>query len=131
MKLTLKITGDVARNAICRKVMEAPEGYAVTIGETTRTLEQNSLLWPLLTEVSRQVDWYGQKLTPDEWKDVFSAALKKAKVVPGLDGGFVVCGQRTSKMGKREFSDLVELIYAFGAERGVEFSDVVPERMAA
>ena len=33
MKLTLKITGDVARNAICRKVMEAPEGYAVTIGE--------------------------------------------------------------------------------------------------
>ena len=103
----------------------------MTIGETTRTLEQNSLLWPLLTEVSRQVDWYGQKLTPDEWKDVFSAALKKAKVVPGLDGGFVVCGQRTSKMGKREFSDLVELIYAFGAERGVEFSDVVPERMAA
>lgn len=131
MKLTLKITGDVARNAICRKVMEAPEGYVVTIGETTRTLEQNSLLWPLLTEVSRQVDWYGQKLQPDEWKDVFSAALKKAKVVPGLDGGFVVCGQRTSKMGKREFSDLVELIYAFGAERGVEFSDVVPERMAA
>ena len=131
MKLTLKITGDVARNAICRKVMEAPEGYVVTIGETTRTLEQNSLLWPLLTEVSRQVDWYGQKLTPDEWKDVFSAALKKAKVVPGLDGGFVVCGQRTSKMGKREFSDLVELIYAFGAERGVEFSDVAPERMVA
>ena len=69
------------------------------------------------------------KLT-DEWKDVFSAALKKQKVVPGLDGGFVVCGQSTSRMSKREFSDLVELIYAFGAERGVVFSGQ-SERMAA
>lgn len=33
--------------------------------------------------------------------------------------GFVVLGQSTSKMGKREFSDLVELIYSFGAERNV------------
>lgn len=31
-------------------------------------------------------------------------------------------GQRTSTMSKRTFSDLVELIYAFGAERGVRWS---------
>lgn len=123
MKRTLVLTGEAARKAACRDVLAAPDGYVVTIAERTRSLDQNAALWPALTEVSEQVDWYGQKLTPEEWKDVFSAALKKQKVVPGLDGGFVVCGQRTSRMGKREFSDLLELVHAFGAERGVRFSD--------
>ena len=125
-----KLTGEVAKKAACREILAAPEGYVVTLAEPNRTLDQNSLLWPLLTEVSKQVDWYGNKLTADEWKDVFSASLKRQKVVPGLDGGFVVCGQSTSRMSKREFSDLVELIYAFGAERGVVFSGQA-ERMAA
>ena len=125
-----KLTGEVAKKAACREILAAPEGYVVTLAEPTRTLDQNSLLWPLLTEVSKQVDWYGNKLTADEWKDVFSAAMKKQKVVPGLDGGFVVCGQSTSRMSKREFSDLVELIYAFGAGRGVVFYGQA-ERMAA
>ena len=88
-----KLTGEVAKKAACREILAAPEGYVVTLAEPTRTLDQNSLLWPLLNKVSKQVDWYGNKLTADEWKDVFSAALKKQKVVPGLDGGFVVCGQ--------------------------------------
>lgn len=77
----------------------------------------------MLGEVSRQVDWHGQKLADAEWKDVFSASLKRQKVVPGLDGGFVVLGSSTSKMSKAELSDLMELIAAFGAEHGVRFSD--------
>lgn len=108
-------------------IREAPDGYVVTICPPTRTLDQNAKLWPMLGDVSRQVDWYGQRLTADEWKDVFSAALKKQKVVPGLDGGFVVCGQSTSKMGRQTFSDLIELIYSFGAERGVQWSEPMPE----
>lgn len=123
MKRILILTGEAARKAACRDVLAAPEGYVVTICERTRTLDQNAALWPALSDISEQVDWYGNKLAPEEWKDVFSAALKKQKVVPGLDGGFVVCGQSTSKMGKREFSDLLDLIHAFGAERGVRFSD--------
>jgi hypothetical protein len=107
--------------------MEAPEGHIVTIQEPTRNLIQNSRLWASLSEVSRQVDWHGNRLTPEEWKDVFTAALKRQKVVPGIDGGFVVIGARTSKMDKREFSELLELVYAFGAQHGVQFSDPMPE----
>ena len=117
-----------ARRRAVAAVQNAPEGHVVTVKEGTRSLEQNAKLWALLSEVSSQVDWYGQKLTSEEWKDVFSASLKRQKVVPGLDGGFVVCGQRTSQMGKREFGELIELITAFGAERGVVFGD---ERVAA
>lgn len=121
------ITGQVARAAICNHVMTANEGWVVTIKEPTRNLEQNALLWSLLTEVSEQVDWYGEKLTPENWKDIFTASLKKQKVVPGIDGGFVVCGKSTSKMSKAEFSELCDLIFAFGTEKGVNFY----QRMAA
>jgi hypothetical protein len=79
-------------------------------------------MWAMLSDVSKQVDWYGQKLTPDEWKDVFSASLKKQKAVPGLDGGFVILGLRTSKMTIREMGELMDLIEAFGAEKGVRFT---------
>jgi hypothetical protein len=95
----------------------------VDIRPERRSTEQNSKLWAMLGEVSKQVDWYGQRLTPEEWKHVFSAALKKQKVVPGLDGGFVVLGQSTSQMSKGELSDLIELIYSFGAQRGVIFKE--------
>lgn len=54
---------------------------------------------------------------------MFTAAQKKQETVPGLDGGFVVLGQSTSKMRVGEMRDLIELINAFGAERGVKFSE--------
>ena len=93
-----------------------------------RSDAQNRRLWAMLADISAQVDWYGQKLTSEEWKDVFSASLKRTKVVPGLDGGFVVCGQSTSKMTKAEMAELQELMEAFGAQQGVRFT--APEWMA-
>jgi hypothetical protein len=89
----------------------------------TRTSEQNRLMWAVLTDIAEQVDWYGQRLENWEWKDVFTASLKRQKVVPGLDGGFVVCGTSTSKMTIPEMTDVIELAMAFGAEKGVVFSE--------
>ena len=86
-----------------------------------RSDAQNRRLWAMLADISAQVDWYGQKLTSEEWKDVFSASLKRTKVVPGLDGGFVVCGQSTGRMTRAEMCELQELIEAFGAQQGVKF----------
>ena len=89
----------------------------------TRSLEANKRMWAMLSDISEQVDWYGNRLAPDEWKCVFTAALKRQKVVPGLDGGFVAIGSRTSQMSVVEMTELMELMTAFGAERGVQFHD--------
>lgn len=120
---TYRLVHDVARQRAIQALRDAPNGYCVVIKEETRTLSQNAKLWPMLNDVARQVIWYGNKLSDDEWKDIFTAALKKQKVVPGIDGGFVVCGQRTSTMPKREFCDLIELIYSFGAQQNVLWSE--------
>ena len=122
---TLVLTGTAARTAAMRYISQAPDGYVFQLKEPTRTLEQNSRMWVLLTRIAEQVEWYGETLTPENWKDIFTAGMRKQRAVPGLDGGFVVLGARTSKMTKSELSDLMTLIEAFGAQRGVKFGDEV------
>ena len=129
-KLTLELHNRQQAHAIIKAqlfpylaaTLQSGKRMVLTVAPSTRSLEQNARLWAMLTEISRQVDWYGHKLTPDEWKDVFSAAMKRTKVVPGLDGGFVVCGQSTSKMTRAEMSEMQTLMEAFGAEKGVRFA---------
>ena len=94
----------------------------IEVKKSTRSIEQNSRLWAMLSDVSKQVDWYGRKLSPEEWKHVFTAALKKQDVVPGIDSGFVVMALSTSKMTKGEMTELQDLIEAFGAQQGVRFA---------
>ena len=93
----------------------------VTIQEDTRSLAQNRMLWACLHDVSSQVVWYGKKLDSESWKHIFSAGLKGQETVPGINGGFVVLGQSTSKMRVGEMRDLIEIIFAFGAEQGVKW----------
>lgn len=116
---------NIKRNAIAYVAnlpVDEHTPLVVTIKEQTRNLEQNAALWAALSDVSEAVVWHGQKLTPEDWKNVFTGALRGQKMVPGIDGnGFVVIGTSASRMSKREFSDLLELIYAFGSERGVIF----------
>lgn len=87
-----------------------------------RSIEQNKRMWAMLRDVSKQVIWHGQKLLDTEWKDVFTAALKRQKVVPGIDGGFVVLGSSTSHMSVAEMGDLMTLMEAFGADKSVRFT---------
>jgi hypothetical protein len=122
MKLTYTLP--YGKQKALEAIDKAGDGYTVTIEEPKRSLDQNKKMWALLGEVSEQVVWHGLKLTPENWKDIFTASLRKQQVVPGIDGSFVVLGASTSKMTKLELSDLIELIYAFGGEKEVKFGDL-------
>ena len=95
--------------------------FDLTVKPETRSTAQNRRLWAMLADISSQVTWHGQKLQSEDWKHVFSAALKRTRVCPGIDGGFVVLGQSTSQMTRSEMSEMQELMEAFGAEHGVRF----------
>lgn len=105
-----------------------PVGWQVTFRPKKRDIVLNDKMWPMLRDISQQVIWYGEWLTEEEYKDIFTAALKRSKIRPGLDGGFVVIGGHTSKMSNEEMSDMIELMYQFGAERNVQWSDDVERR---
>lgn len=119
---TIILSNDLARQRAAKWCLTAPQNSRVEYKPPKRTLPQNSRMWACLTDIARQVEWYGQKLTADDWKDMFTASLRKARVVPGLDpGSFVLLGLHTSDMGKEEMGNLMELIDAFAAERGVVY----------
>ena len=98
-------------------------GVKVTVQTASqRTLMQNRRMWATLTDISEQVVWYGRMLTPENWKDVLTASLRKLDVVPNTEGtGFVVLGGRTSEMSIREMAELCEFAEAFGVTQGVKF----------
>lgn|SRR3990167_2565361 len=114
----------VASNAIM-VIRNLPADGTVEIAirprKKLRSLDSNARMWAMLHDISGQVDWHGNKLTPENWKDVFTAALKRQTVVLGIDGGFVVCGTSTRKMTKAEMNELIELMNSFGAEHEVKF----------
>ena len=93
-----------------------------------RSLAQNSKMWPMLTDIANQLQWPVNgvmvHMSPDDWKHVLSAGFKKEqRVAAGMDGGYVILGQRTSKFSKEEMSEFIELIYAFGAQHGITWSE--------
>lgn len=121
------LTNPTARRNVAHLAATAPDGYRVEIKAKTRTLAQNDLMWSVLTDISRQVDFVVNgalvKVSPEEVKDILTAGLRReTRMAMGLDGGMVLLGQRTSKMTVRELSELIELAHAFGAEKGVRWS---------
>lgn len=112
----------------CDYVRKEGRKLAITVGELTRTLEQNDRMWAILTDIAKQVQWPVdgklQYLEPVDWKHILSAGLKhEQRVAQGISGGFVILGQRTSKMSKRELSELMDLAEAFGAEHDVAWKE--------
>ena len=124
-RAVVQIKAPADRNLIARWAQNVPEGTTVEFRAPRRSLDQNALMWSLLQQISKQVDWYGQKLSSEDWNDVLTASLRRTRVVPRIDAGtFVPLGMRTSQMTKEEISELIELVYAFGAERGVKFREL-------
>lgn len=122
---SFRLSSVTARQLAASYCLEGPAGWLVTFKEPTRSLEQNAMMWARLGQLSEAVKWDGETLTPNEWKDLLTACLRKQKVVRGIEGGLVFLGARTSSMTKSEMNDLLTLMEAFAAERGVTFTDQV------
>jgi hypothetical protein len=95
----------------------------VSVKPETRSDAQNRRMWAMLTDISRQVVWHGLKLSPEDWKHMFSSQIQQLRSVPNFDNtGFILLGQSTSQMTRSEMADLQTLMEAFGAQHGVRFT---------
>ena len=127
--LIMNTPADRAKAA--RWVMAAPFGMRIEFKETKRSLPQNDRFWAMLTDIATQLPWHGIKLTPEDWKLVFLAALKReVRMVPNIEGnGFVNLGRSSSDLSIEEMTDLMTIIEKFGAEHNVLFHE--PQERAA
>jgi hypothetical protein len=106
----------------CRRL---PQFTRVEFRGPQRTIPQNDRMWAMLTDVSQQTKYHGLKLSPDDWKMIFLDGLgHELRMVPNMSGtGFVNLGKSSSKLSVEEMTNLIELIFAYGAQHGVIFGD--------
>lgn len=123
MSYHFKLTNNFTRGRACNAIMRAPDGYLAIVEEPRRTIDQNSRLWALLSDVAMSKP-QGRMHTPEEWKCIFMAACGwEVAFLPGLDGRFLPYGYRSSKLTKKQMTDLQDFIEAWGTENGVKWSN--------
>lgn len=102
-------------------IQKAPADWLCRVEPPKRTLDQNDKLWAMLTDVSVSKP-NGRRMTPDQWKCVFMQACGwEVQFLEGLDGQPFPAGFRSSRMTKRQMSDLIEFIQSWGDQNGVRW----------
>lgn len=121
---TVTLRGFEQRQLAKNLIDLAPDDSVVKISPRNRTSQQNAKLHAMLADLAKQKP-QGRDLDVETWKGLFLAEIgRRVKFEPSLDGtGVVAMAPRTSKLNVKEFSDLIECIYAYGAEHGVKWSE--------
>lgn len=100
-------------------ITRLPPGTRVEFKEPQRTLDQNSRMWAMLTDISRQCTHAGRRYTTDQWKCLFMHACgREVQFLPSLDAGtFIPYGQSSSDLSVQEMSELIEFMFQWGTEQ--------------
>ena len=93
-----------------------------------RTDAQNKFMWPVLNAWAAQKPWpingVMTRITADDYKDILTAAFE-GETMPRVamaygGGGIVMLGRRTSKYGKKRFSEWAEWLVAASVCEGIK-----------
>ncbi len=112
-------------------VNDATGEFQVTIGAIGRSLDSNAAMWAALQDFTAHVKWmvtdsHGQSVpaTKEDVKDILTAAFEgETRMAPGLSGGVVILGARTSQYSRRKMGEFLTFLHAEGDERGVVWSE--------
>jgi len=132
-RATLVLSYPSDRLRAARWLEQAPVGTRVEFKDAKRSLEQNSRMWAMLTDVATQKEHAGRRYTPDQWKVLFMHACgREVQFIPSLDNStFIPWGQSSSDLSKSEMTELIEFIFAWGAEHGVVFHEPAEQGTSA
>lgn len=110
-------------------VMKAPLGMAVLISHPKRTNDQNRRMWSMLQAIAdSDLTFDGERLEPEEWKDVLGSAWRKVngresgRLRKGLEGEPVLLGSfQSSALTTKEFAEFSDSVLAFIDTNGVRW----------
>jgi hypothetical protein len=119
-----------ARQRALEAICAAPNGYAVTVAEPTRNLEQNAKFHAICSDIARSgFQWAGKKRTAAQWKVLLvsghAVATKEgADMLPGIEGEFVNLRESTALMSVKRSSSLIEYTLAFCAMNEIALTEL-------
>lgn len=131
MSLTVRLVGPRQREHAKRLIDMAADGDVMRLGKETRSEEQNRKLWPMIDDLRRQIPELAERTRDDIKLQFLNALGVEMRFLPTLEGeGVFPVGLRSSTLTKQQFSGLLELLYAFGAKHGVQWTDPAERRAA-
>ena len=100
----------------------------IKIQPMTRNLEQNNKLHAMLSDISKQCEFGGEKRDMNTWKMIFCSAHRiatgdKAEMAIGLEGEVINLRESTAQMSVKRMASLIEYVTAWGVQNGVKFND--------
>lgn len=123
MSQTVILRGDMQRALAKRLIDHAPPDAVVKISAAVRTNDQNSKMWAMLGDISRAKP-DGRRHIPETWKAVYMATMgHEVRFEMDLNNNPFPMGFRTSLLTKAQMADLIDFIYAHGAQHNVKWSE--------
>ena len=121
----ITVNGKSDRERASAWALKAPAGTRVEFKKPKRTIPQNDRMWAMLTDIASQKEHAGRKYSPDQWKVLFMHACgREVQFIPALDNStFIPWGQSSSDLSKEEMTELIDFMFAWGAENSVTFHD--------
>lgn len=114
---------DENRGELLALIRDAPAGWRLALAGPAHTTLQRKKFNAMARDIAGQVQIAGEHLTQKEMKEWLVAAWRQQKMLPGdARGTIVFVGEGLGKKSIPEVSELIELAYAFGSERGVKWS---------
>ena len=122
------VRGRHDRDKAARWAHAIPDGSRIEFKPPKRSLPQNDRMWAMLTDIALHMKANGKDYSTDQWKVIFLHAIgREVSFIPSLDGKtFIPWGQSSSDLGIKEMTDLIEYMFSWGAENGVDFHEPNP-----
>lgn len=133
-----------SRRLCAEWAMQAPDGQRVTFSEPKKKREQEEKYHAMIGDIAKQCDYHLRKLSPESWKRLLVEAFvhvmrdqakaqgkpdpfpRGGALLPSLDGLRIVQVEvLTRDFTVSQASEFIEYLYAFGADRGVTWSEPV------
>lgn len=126
--MNFRLVGPVPRENAKRAIDEAPEGHVVKIGAETRRDAQNRKMYAMIRDIQRGAPEMAV-FNADDIKLRFLDALgAELRFLPKLEGqGMFPCGLKSSTLTVAQFNGLIDLLYEYGARKGVVWTEPVAE----
>lgn len=125
-----------SRRLCAEHVMQAPDGHWVTFSEPKKKREQEEKYHAMIGDIARQTTYAGTQWHANDMKrilvDEFAEEMRIAgtplhhdgRLIPSENGRRVIqLGIQTRDLWVKEAAQFIEFLYAFGAERGVCWSE--------
>lgn len=126
--LRFRLANKAVRMHASAAIWEAPEGWTMELKPPKRTLDANAKFHAMLADIVKAgFEHNGHRYDIEDLKTLFVSSWmiqtgRRSDIVKGFDGEMVQLRRSTTTFSRQEMGELIDLVEAFAAQRGIRLS---------